>query len=98
MYTFLIFDKKTGEYIGKRETSRRYPEWQEGVDVVKGEALSFQERTRVMSNPEHFKRIKGRKRIAWVRLVDAYCTTDSRICAMIIRRLTVMMMGCGYNR
>jgi len=60
MYTFLIFDKKTGEYIGKRETSRRYPEWQEGVDVVKGEALSFQERTRVMSNPEHFKRIKGR--------------------------------------
>ena len=23
------------------------------------------------------------------------CTTDSRICAMIIRRLTVMMMGCG---
>ena len=38
---------------------------------------------------------EGRKRIAWMRLVDAYCTTDSRICAMIIRRLTVMMMGCG---
>lgn len=60
MYTFLIYDKKTGEYIGKRETSRRYPEWQEGVEVVKRDDIPFQERTKVMGNPQFFRRMRGK--------------------------------------
>lgn len=60
MNVFYIYDKTTGEYIGKRETTVKNPVWQSGVEAVRKELIPLEVKNKVSLNPEHFKRVRNR--------------------------------------
>lgn len=60
MHTFYIYDKVTGEYLGKRETSVAYPVWQSDVEPVRETAIPSDIKKNFIKNPDSFNRRKGK--------------------------------------
>lgn len=55
-YTFLMWDKKTGKYLGIRRTSKRFPLWDENIIGNYTEGLP----KKIVANPELYEYINGK--------------------------------------
>ena len=49
--TFLQYDKETGEYLGTRRTSKRFPLWSKGIIGRRIDDLPKD----IIKNPENYK-------------------------------------------